>query len=184
MDRTLKKLYRDHAHLLRLTDLLQLQLDELAQTDRPAFDLLIELVSYIRDYADTIHHPIEDHLYQVMLGRTDKGREHMERLLGDHLVITNMTREFRQALEALRENRGISRDEVEKIGREYLEQQREHMQFEESTAFPLLREELGPEDFDYAKGALPADEDPLLDPNMEARYPGLFQYMGQNKDQA
>ena len=57
------------------------------------------------------------------------------------------------------------------------------MQFEESTAFPLLREELGSEDFDYAKGALPADEDPLLDPNMEARYPGLFQYMGQNKNQ-
>lgn len=156
---------------------LEKQLAGFTQVDQPAFDLLFDLIDYVGNYVDEIHHPIEDQLYQTVLARTDKGRETMERLLGDHQVIIDTTRRFRKALEALKQGSGISRSEVEKQGLEFAKQQRIHQQFEEQEAFPLLRDELNTADFEIAAGALPADEDPLTDSNMKSRYPVLFEYL-------
>lgn len=181
MHRTLKKLYRDHAHFNQLMDILDQHLENLDHTGSSSSTLLQELIAYVADYVDTIHHPIEDQLYEFTLARTDNGREHMERLLGDHQIIMNMTREFSKALAAVDENENDSWKEVLATGRDLVKQQRDHMQFEEQTAFPILRKELGSEDFDNAAMALPADEDPLLDTNMQGRYPELFKYMQQEK---
>ncbi len=182
MHRTLKKLYRDHAHISRLMDALELQLNKIKQTDQPSFPLISEIIGYLGDYADTFHHPIEDQLYQIMLAHSDLGREHMEKLLGEHMITMNLTREFKRALEALSKNSVISRDRVAKPGWEYVEHQRTHMAFEEGEAFPFLRKELSDEAFDVAAGAIPAIEDPLLDPNMTSRYPLLFEYLAQEKN--
>ena len=181
MHRVLKKLYRDHSNFNQLMDVLEQQLDKFTQDDPPAFDLLTDLIDYTSNYVDTIHHPIEDQLYQTVLARTDNGREIMEKLLGDHQVIMNMTRQFRKALVALKQGDGISKSEVEKIGWDYANQQRTHQQFEELDAYPLLREELNTADFDIAAGALPADEDPLMDKDMKHNYPILFAYIAQEK---
>ncbi|MEN8165808.1 MAG: hemerythrin domain-containing protein, partial [Acidobacteriota bacterium] len=91
----MKKLYRDHAHFSRLMDILEGELNGMEAAGGTVSPLLTELVSYISDYVDAFHHPVEDQLYQIMLARTDHGMEEMDRLLGDHLVITNMTRELR-----------------------------------------------------------------------------------------
>jgi hemerythrin-like domain-containing protein len=180
MHRTLKKLYRDHAHFNRLMDVLERQLEELDAAGRSVSPLLKDLIAYVGDYVDTFHHPIEDQLYQMMLARTDNGREQMDRLLGDHLVITNMTRKLRNALAAIDENGGHRRNEAQAMGRELVKQQRDHMLMEEKDAFPLLREELTPEDFDHAARAIPALEDPMLDAEQQERYPALFEHLRQN----
>ena len=177
MHNTLKKLYRDHAHVNRLMDILESELDGLDRVGEPASARLGELVAYLGEYVDAFHHPIEDQLYQLMLARSDSGREQMDRLLGDHLVITNMTRELRKALADLDNNR----EQAKAIARELLEEQRAHMVFEEKSAFPLLREELGDGDFDNAVRAIPAIEDPLLDAGMQERYPALFEYLQQEQ---
>jgi len=181
MHRTLKKLYRDHAHFNRLMDILERQLEDLGRAGEPVSALLTDLIAYVGDYVDTFHHPIEDQLYQIMLARTDNGREHMEKLLGDHLVITNMTRELRKTLAALEENRGSHWNVAQAMGRELVKQQRDHILLEENNAFPLLRDELAPEDFDNATRAIPAIEDPLLDTDMQGRYPALFECLKQDK---
>lgn len=184
MHRTLKKLYRDHAHINRLMNALELQLNKIKNTDQPSFPLIAEIISYLGDYADTFHHPVEDQLYQILLAHSDQGRESMEKLLGEHMITMNLTREFKRALEALSKSSVISRDRVEKIGREYVEHQRSHMEFEEGEAFPFLRKELSDAAFDEAAGAIPAIEDPLLDPNMKSHYPLLLEYLAQEKDEA
>lgn len=173
MHETLKKLYRDHAHFYKLMDLLEQQLDQIKQQGEVPISLLLELVDYTRHYADGIHHPIEDHLYQRALVKTDESRDDMEKLLGHHQIIMQMTRELRQALETQ------DAAEVEKTGRDYLDHQRSHMAFEEEKAFPLLRRVLDAGDFEYASQALPAEEDPLLDPNLWKGYPELHKAMSQ-----
>jgi len=169
MHRTMKKLYRDHAQFSRLMDILEGELNGMEPAGGSVSPLLSELVSYISDYVDAFHHPVEDQLYQIMLARTDRGMEEMDRLLGDHLVITNMTRELRRALDD-----AGNREQARAKGLELVKQQRAHIKAEEDHAFPLLREELGTADFDHAARAIPALEDPMEDANMQQRYPALF----------
>lgn len=181
MHRVLKKLYRDHSNLTKMMDVFEQQLNDFTKSDQPPYDLLTDLIDYVSNYVDSIHHPIEDQLYQTVLARTDTGRDIMEKLLGDHQVIMNMTRQFRKAMVALKQGSGSSKIEVEKMGWDYANQQRTHQQYEERDAYPILREVLNNEDFDIAAGAIPADEDPLIDKNMKSDYPALFEYLAQEK---
>jgi len=174
MHKTLKKLYRDHAHFYQLMDILEQQLKALKSDPETAFGLLRELVHYNHDYADNIHHPIEDQLYETMLGRSDEGREIMEKLLVQHLQIINMTLRLRKETE---KRLSQATDEINQLGQEYTQLQREHMQLEEDQAFPLLRNALGDKDFDNALGAIPAEEDPLENAKLPEQYPVLFAYL-------
>ena len=168
MHETLKKLYRDHANFYKLLDLLGKELDTM-ESKGSVSALMKELVSYTRNYSDSIHHPIEDQLYQLLLSRSDEGQEDMDRLLGHHQILMQMTRELDQAL-----TQGTDSTAILNAGRDYLSQQREHMKYEEEKAFPLLKNNLDAKDFEYASGALPADEDPLTVPLMQKEYPNLF----------
>ena len=172
MHETLKKLYRDHENFFKLMDLLEAEIQKMERLGGNPSAEMKELVSYTRNYSDSIHHPIEDHLYQLVLTRTDDGKDVMERLLGHHQILMQMTRELDQALAS-----EAPAAELLKAARDYLAQQRDHMQYEEDYAFPLLKGNLGDNDFNYASGALPADQDPLLDPLMQQEYPKLFAAM-------
>lgn len=178
MHKVMKKLYRDHGHFVQLMDLLDNQLAHFNEGNEPT-NLLRDVMHYVHDYADSIHHPIEDQLYQMQLAQSDEGREVMEKLLVQHQVIIAMTRDLQKAVDALKPGSGAGREAVAKAGRDFVEQQRSHMQFEENDAFPLLRQSLSDEDFGNAEGALPAEDDPLLDNNMRGRYPTLFAYLDQ-----
>ncbi len=171
MHKVLKKLYLDHAHFSKLMGVLESQLGQFKGGGSPDLAMITDLVDYVGNYVDSIHHPIEDQLYQALLARSDQGRDDMEGLLTQHQIIVNMTREFQQALKS------PSRNDAEKVGREFVEMQRSHLRFEEDKAFPLLEQELGSGDFDNAAAALPAVEDPLLDVEMQQRYPALFDYL-------
>ena len=176
MHKTLKKLYRDHAHFYKLMDILEEQLDNLKFGHPEALDFLKELVRYSHDYSDGIHHPIEDQLYEMMLARTDSGRKVMEELLVQHLQIIKMNIDLRKELE---KGAQASLDELKARGKEYVQRQREHMQFEEKEAFTVIRELFGEEDFKIASGAIPDVEDPLDNALMREEYPTLFSYFDQ-----
>lgn len=179
MHKVLKKLYRDHAHFSRLIDMLEQQLDQLQKGGEANQALISEIVDYMAEYADAIHHPIEDQLYQIMLARSDLGKEPIEKLLSEHLITTELTRQLKLALDAMKQSGEAANDQVDKTGREMITHQRQHMLFEEKEAFPVLRDQLDDPAFDNAAAALPAEEDPLLDSNMKSRYPTLFNRMAQ-----
>lgn len=174
MHKTLKKLYRDHAHFNKLLKILDQQLDALQVGSPLAPDLLKELVRYSHEYSDGIHHPVEDQLYTMLLARSDAGSDVMEQLLVQHLQITNMTMGLRRVME---QDSGVFMEEIIRLGKEYAQLQREHMELEEKEAFTLLRQSLADKDFDVAAGAIPTDQDPLEDTNMHERYPALFAHL-------
>lgn len=177
MHKVMKKLYRDHAHFVQLLDIFEGELNKYNDGGDLAADLVTDVIDYIDHYADTIHHPIEDQLYQTQLARSDNGREVLEKLLVQHQVIMTLTKEFKLAFAANAQGTAVSPDEVVQKGRDYIEQQRNHQKFEESDAFPLLNRELSDEDFDNAAGALPDEEDPLLSAHLKENYPALAEHL-------
>ena len=179
MHKVLKKLYLDHAHFTQLMDIFEGELDKYNSGGELTVGLITDLIDYVDDYMDNIHHPIEDQLYQIQLARSDNGREALEKLLVQHQVITTLTKEFKLAFAGNAQDSGVSPDEVNQKGRDYIEQQRGHLKFEERDALPLLREELSDQDFDQAASALPDEEDPLMDSRLKERYPILAERLAQ-----
>jgi len=177
MHRLLEKLMRDHRNLERVLDLLSTQLDRFCAGEESDFDLKVELMEYIETFADQGHHPLEDLIYGVALERAGDRRQLLERLSQQHLNLIQLTRQFRRSLENVLQDGMMTRAELETQGREYIALQRQHIDLEESEAFPLLEEILTEQDWSRIARQLPSHEDPVFETPDQVRFHTLVDYL-------
>jgi len=52
--------HTEHIYFRRLLELLQNELDRFHRGERPNYELMLDIVAYLRDYSDQYHHPRED----------------------------------------------------------------------------------------------------------------------------
>ncbi len=108
------------------------------------WDEAADLLYFERHFADHIHHPLEDRLFEALLlkGLTPTERHLVFRNLGQHQEIMTMTDQL-SAMVA--QGQKDPRSEIplfcERVA-EYLALQRRHMTFEETHMFPMLMSRL------------------------------------------
>ena len=90
MPKLLDKLNLDHKHLSRLLDLMEKQLDGFHEGNEPDFELMCEMLEYVENYADQVHHPTEDLIFHRLLERSDKRRDVMETLFEQHQTLSRV----------------------------------------------------------------------------------------------
>ena len=54
----------EHAYFKRLLELLHLEADRFPRGEKPNYELMLDIISYLRDYGDALHHPREDVAYE------------------------------------------------------------------------------------------------------------------------
>ena len=52
--------HAEHAQFSRLLDVLDEQVGEFRDGSAPVFGLMLDIVSYLREFGDKVHHPRED----------------------------------------------------------------------------------------------------------------------------
>lgn len=143
----LERLSRDHARiagvLKRLADLA----DRL-ETD-PDWDTLSEHVSFLDYYADKVHHPLEDRVFDHLVnkGLTPTERHLVFKNLGQHEEITAMTEALAEKASAAAANGMVDVAEFSDELNAYLSLQLRHLRFEENQLFPLLEQGLDNSDW-------------------------------------
>lgn len=173
----LDKLKRDHVNLVRLLDLLTKELDALCAGEESNFDLKIELLDYIEHYAEQVHHPTEDLLYQAVLPHIDGKNTLLQRLNREHGELVGMARRFRETLEGIVQGEVLSREEVETRGREFVALQRQHMKLEDDEVFPLLEDHLTEDQWERLDAKVPKEEDPVFTWQNYNRFRSLIDYL-------
>ena len=63
METVLSRLQLDHANMSRLLDIVDAQLQLVADAQNADFELMRDILHYLTNYSDAIHHPTEDLLY-------------------------------------------------------------------------------------------------------------------------
>src|SRR6185503_8101609 len=56
--------HTEHVYFRRLLGLLQVELDAFHRGERPNYELMLDIVAYLREYSDAFHHPCEDVAFQ------------------------------------------------------------------------------------------------------------------------
>ena len=181
MSTVMRDLHEDHKNLSKLLDLLGGQIEIFHQGQQPDFDLMIDVMDYIENYSDVIHHPKEDLIYNAMRERSDLARDAIDRLLEEHKVLAESTKEFRQTLEGIMGDAVISRDTVEQRAAEFIDMLRRHLNIEEGQVFPLVGEVLSDEELASIEatlaGGAPLFGDPLFGDTVDAHYHNLYQHI-------
>jgi hemerythrin-like domain-containing protein len=164
--------HAEHVYFTQLLDLLHKQLDAFHTGKRPNYELMLDIISYLKGYADQFHHPRED----VAFARLVKHRPDLELVLArlgqEHRVIAHAGDVLLELLNEILGDAVVQRAEVEVAAATYLVYYGHHIAKEEGDILVQAAQALTPEDWAAVKSAVPAGRDPLFD-HPEERYKEL-----------
>ncbi len=155
----LNRLKVEHGQLLRKLNLLELQYLDMCRDKTPDYSLMRSIIVYIQEYPEQIHHPLEDMIYSILLGRVDDV-EFVQKPISEHTQLEVFTRELRESLESL-QGCTASNEKLKQQLSGFLVGQRQHIYTEESEVFPLVQSALTKEDWKRLQYMVPILDEPI-----------------------
>lgn len=195
MSALINRLTRDHRRFARIMNLLEALLERFHSGEEPDYELMCELLEYVVDYADQVHHPAEELIFARLLVKDEGGElplaagqdsESLARsiaeLISQHERLARMNRAFRESLEGIVHETVLSREAVEQEGRALVALLREHMDFEEGTLFAVARSALSETDWAALEDAAPSAADPVFGQLDPLRFRALYDHLKDDLD--
>ena len=152
--------HADHARFVRLLDMLEQEVALFHSGEQPNYELMRDIVLWLRHYADGVHHPREDLAFERMVQLDPALRIPVNRLLQEHRVIAYAGESLLERLEDAANGGFAPRAELEAAAATFLAYYRSHMATEEGMILPRAAELL--RDADWAAVA-------AVEPKVDAR---------------
>lgn len=163
----------EHADFRRLLALLQRQVDVFHTGERPNYELMLDIISYLREFADRFHHPREDAAFACLAQRFPEMKPDLARLSQEHRVIAQAGEMLLKHLNAILAGAIVPRSEIEVAAATYLAYYGNHIAREEEDVLTRAAKELTPADWKAVMDAAPGGHDPVFSDKPEARYKEL-----------
>ena len=166
----IKSWHEEHMYFNRLLALLQHEVDVFATGEAPNYPLMLDVIEYLRDYADRFHHPREDAVFSRLVHYLPDRQLPLARLQQEHRVIANAGITLQRLLEEAQSDAMLPRVEVEVAAATYLVYYGNHIAKEEEDILPLAAKALSADDWRAAAAAAPTGDDPLFGRNPTERF--------------
>jgi len=170
MSDTIDLWHAQHRHFSRLLDILEQQVVAFHDDDGPNYELMRDVVSYLRYFPDRYHHPREDVAFARLAKRDAELKSLIDGLLQEHRVIAAAGTELLKYLELVVDDVVVERAKVEAAAATYLVYYRRHLALEDRDIVPRAEQLLTPQDWEAVLDAIPAGSDPLFGEEFEPRY--------------
>ena len=162
MNNTMTRWHADHVHFSRLLDLLKRQVSAFHEGSAPDYDLMLDIVAYLREHGDSVHHPMEDMAFARLVQRAPEMRIPVNRLKQEHRAIAFAGEELVGLLKEITADNVVERKKVESAAALYLVYYRHHLATEEREVLPRAARLLDESDWQAVAGAVPERADPLF----------------------
>ena len=137
MSYVIASLQRDHAEITKLLGKLESEILAIEVGKTPNYPLMQDIMQFLGEYSDRVHHPKEDLIFRQLLKRDPKFRADVDDLIEEHVLIGQAGREFARLLRSSSADSIDVREHLGVCGFNYIRTQREHMSKEENRLFPL-----------------------------------------------
>lgn len=152
----IKAWHEEHMYFRRLLRLLQEEVDVFASGDEPNYQLMRDVISYLRDWGDAYHHPREDEAFRRVVKKRPDRQLPVTRLIQEHRVVARAGEQLERMLEEVEAGAIIPRAQLEVAAATYLVYFGNHIAKEEEDILPLAGEVLTAADWDAVKAAAPS----------------------------
>lgn len=162
--------HAEHADFQRLLEVLQRQVDVFHTGERPNYELMLDIITYLREFSDQFHHPREDVAFALLAKRFPDMQLPLARLQQEHRVIAQAGEKLLGLLTAILDGSFVQRAEVEMAAATYLVYYGNHIAKEEEDVLGRAAQALTAQDWAAVARAAPAARDPLFGANPLERY--------------
>lgn len=168
----------EHLYFGRLLDLLESEIAVLAAGERPHYALMLEIIEYLREYADRYHHPREDKAFALLERRLPRLAPQLARLRQQHRVIARAGEALAGYLEDALDGGLVARSEVEAAAATYVLYYRHHIATEESEAVWRAAATLTADEWQSVADSATVVFDPLFGATPNERYHEILHHLG------
>jgi hemerythrin-like domain-containing protein len=165
--------HADHVRFTRLLDMLEQEVALFHSGGQPNYELMRDIVLWLRHYADGVHHPREDAAFERMVQRDPDLRIPVNRLLQEHRIIAYAGESLLTRLDDAANGGFAPRAELEAAAATFLAYYRGHMATEESKVLPRASELLQDADWAAVAAVVPKDDPRTAEALLVARGLGL-----------
>ncbi|MDD3650612.1 hemerythrin domain-containing protein [Immundisolibacter sp.] len=170
-----KRLRDDHRHLQRVLAVLEAQMEALGRAEDVDFDLMLDAMTYITEFPNRLHHPVEDVLFDLLAKRDASAAAACREQIAEHERLFHDSAAFYGLLDAVQvDDATLPRDRLLADGRAFIEAQRAHLRREETELLPRAEQRLDTADWDRAALTAGQVDDPLDATTRPARYEALY----------
>jgi hemerythrin-like domain-containing protein len=154
--------HTEHVYFNQLLTLLQKEVDVFHRAAQPNYELILDIVTYLREYSDRFHHPREDVAFERLARKCPDLKLVLTRLGQEHRVIAHAGEVLRKLVQGIIGGAVIPRAEVEVAAATYLVYYGNHIAKEEEDVLTRAAKELTPEDWQAVRTAVQPGRDPLF----------------------
>ncbi len=158
----LDRLHQDHVNMVQILNAIERELGHLEGHEAADLPLVHDALHYLTNYADLYHHPVEDRLFEHLERVDESTRQQVARLREEHQALYIKGKAFFDAVREVESEVAMERREFDLLARDYLDTQRQHLDFEEAIMFPLARRVLTERDWEALAGLGDSEGDPLF----------------------
>jgi len=169
--------HAEHANFSRLLDILEKQLDEFHAGGTPNYELMVDIVTYLRHFPDLHHHPREDAVFALLAQRDPALEVPLERIRQEHRAIAAAGEDLLTTLSEVTSGSVVARAAVEAVAAMYLVYYRHHIFNEERDVLPRARKILTAKDWEAVAASQPAGRDPLFGEKSDDGYRELRRHI-------
>jgi hemerythrin-like domain-containing protein len=162
--------HAEHVNFARLLNLLETQVAAFHRGERPNYDLMGDIIYYMRRFADAVHHPREDVAFARLAEREPGMELVINRLLQEHRVIATAGDELFKRLNEAAGDVMTPRVALEAAAATYLVYYRHHLATEEREIMSRAAQLLTQDDWAAVAATVPSAPDPLFGDDVEARF--------------
>ena len=145
--------HADHVYFNELLGRLRAELDVFHRGERPDYEGTCEIVTYLREYGDAVHHPREGVAFARLARHCPDMELALARLEQEHRVIAQAGQRLLEQIEAILGGAIVPRGELESALATYLVYYGNHIAKEEEDVLTRAAGFLTAEDWDAVKRA-------------------------------
>ena len=175
MSVTIRKMYEEHGYIGRVVAVLRKQKDEMAEGNAPDYTLMQDIIDYLIDFPDVIHHKKEDLVFAKLIDIDSRLDSLVREIEQEHRLISQKGHELCTLLEDIVLETVVARDQVVELLNEYIDLYINHMSKEEQELFSIAAKTLTEKDWKILSAALPSAEDPVFGKQQKKRYAALYE---------
>jgi hemerythrin-like domain-containing protein len=147
--------HNDHVYFNELLGRLRRELDVFHSGERPDYERMCEIVTYLREYGDAVHHPRESIAFARLAKRCPDMALQLARLEQEHRVIAQAGEKLLEQIEAILGGAMVARAELEAALATYLVYYGNHIAREEEDVLTRAATRLDAEDWKAVTAGLP-----------------------------
>jgi hemerythrin-like domain-containing protein len=140
-------LCQEHRNIEKLLQVMEQELTVFDRGERPDYEIFGAIVEFFKNYPDSCHHPKEDIIYEKFKTRDSGRAASVADLEAEHRQGAVRLRRVAQAIESVLNDQELLRESVNRIVRDFIDNERKHIALEEEVVFPAIVDTLQPGDW-------------------------------------